>query len=92
MASCDEAASLLLLELVLARVLPLDLVHAFFVFTLRVLFVLFLESSKGDRLHGGGTGWPQVRGRVSRIDLLLLDIDLARMLLLDQGNSRMVLH
>ena len=54
--------------------------------------MLFLEGSKGDRLHGGGNGWPQVRGRVSRIASLLLDFDLARMLLLNQGNARIVLR
>ena len=32
--------------------------------------------SKGDQLHGGGTGLPQVRGLVSRIALLLFDVDL----------------
>ena len=29
-----------------------------------------------DQLHGGGTGRPQVRGLVSRIDALHLDDDL----------------
>ena len=42
------------------------------------LLLLICESSKGDQLHGGGTGLPQVRGLVSRIALLLLDVDLAR--------------
>jgi hypothetical protein len=49
-------------------VLPLDLVRAFFVFTLRVfLLLLFFEGNEGDQLHRGGTGRPQVQGRVSRI-------------------------
>ena len=57
MASCEDAASLLLLELGLARALPLDLVHIFFVFTLRVIFLLlFFRGQTGDHLHGGGTG------------------------------------
>jgi hypothetical protein len=37
-----------------------------------------LSPHKGDQLHGGGTGLPQVRGLVSRIALLLFDVDLAR--------------
>ena len=74
-------------------VLPLDLVRAFFVFTLRVfLLLLFFEGNKGDQLHRGGTGRPQVQGRVSRIASLRLDVDLARVLLLDQSNARIVLH
>ena len=68
MVSCEVAASLLLLQLGLMWVLPLDLVRAFFVFTLRVfLLLLFFEGNKGDQLHRGGTGRPQVQGRVSRI-------------------------
>ena len=68
MLSCEVAASLLLLQLGLMWVLPLDLVRAFFVFTLRVfLLLLFFEGNEGDQLHRGGTGRPQVQGRVSRI-------------------------
>ena len=55
MLSCEVAASLLLLQLGLMWVLPLDLVRAFFVFTLRVFFLLlFFEGNKGDQLHRGG--------------------------------------
>ena len=43
MASSEDAASLLLLELGLAWVLPMDLVHAFFVFTLRVFLLLLFS-------------------------------------------------
>ena len=63
-----HALLLLLLQLGLMWVLPLDLVRAFFVFTLRVfLLLLFFEGNEGDQLHRGGTGRPQVQGRVSRI-------------------------
>ena len=52
MLSCEVAASLLLLQLGLMWVLPLDLVRAFFVFTLRVFFLLlFFEGNKGDQLQ-----------------------------------------
>ena len=55
MASCEDAASLLLLELDLAWVLPLGLGHAFSLLALRVFFLLLLgEGSKGDQLYGGG--------------------------------------
>jgi hypothetical protein len=40
--------------------------------------VLICEGSKGDQLNGGGTGLPQVRDLVSRIALLLFEVDLAR--------------
>jgi hypothetical protein len=65
-----------------------------FFFIIRVyLLLLFFEGSKGDELHGGSnTGRPQERGRMSRYALLLLDVDHARVLLLHQGNVRIVIH
>ena len=60
MASCEDAASLLLLKLDLAWVLPLGLGRAFSLLTLRVFFLLLLgEGSKSDQLYGGGTGRPK---------------------------------
>jgi hypothetical protein len=60
MASCEDAASLLLLELDLAWVLTLGLGRAFSLLTLRVFFLLLIgEGSKGDQLYGGGTGRPK---------------------------------
>ena len=46
------------------------------------LLLLIWEGSKGGQLYGGATGPPQVRGLVSRIPLLLFDVDLARFFLL----------
>ena len=96
MASYHDAASLLLLELGLARVLPLDLVRAYFVFTLRVfLLLLFFRGQQRDQLHGGGTGRHrrhQVQGLVFGIVSLLLDVDFGRVLLQDQGNARILLY
>jgi hypothetical protein len=43
----------------------------------RLLLLLFVEGSNGYQLYCGGTGRPQVRGLVSRIALLLLEVDLA---------------
>jgi hypothetical protein len=63
-------------------VLPLGLGHAIFFSHVESLLLLIFEGSKGDQLHGGGTGLPQVQGLVSRIALLLFDVDLARFLLL----------
>ena len=62
--------------------------------TFRVcLLLLFFGGSKRDELHGGSsTGRPQERGGMSRNTSLLLDLDLARVLLLDEGNVRIVLH
>ena len=63
--------------------LPLGLGDAFFFLTLPVfLMLLICECSKGDQLNGGGIGLPQVRGLVSRIPLLLFDVNLARFFLL----------
>jgi hypothetical protein len=60
MASCKDAASLLLLELDLAWVLTLDRGCAFSLLTFRVFFLLLIgEGSKGDQLYGGGTGRPK---------------------------------
>ena len=94
MAGCEDAALLLLLDLGPAFVLLLNLVIFFLVSTFRVcLLLLFFGGSKGDELHGvSSTGRPQERGRVSRNTPLLLDLDLARVLLLDEGNVRIVLH
>ena len=62
MASCEGAASLLLLELGLARALPLDLAHTSFVIILRAIsLVLFFRGQQRDQLHGGGNGRTQVR-------------------------------
>ena len=68
--------------------------YFFLVSTFRVcLLLLFFGGSKGDELPGGSsTGRPQERGRMSRNTSLLLDLDLARVLLLDEGNVRIVLH
>ena len=44
--------------------------------------LLICEDSKGDQLHGSGTGLPQVRDLVSRIALLLFDVSLAHFFLL----------
>ena len=92
MASCEVAASFLLLELGLARVLPLDLFHTFFVFTLRVLYCSLSRRQQKRLAAWWRQRVPQVRGRVSRMASLLLDFDLSQMLLLDQGNARMVLN
>ena len=92
MTSCEGAASLLLLELCLVRVLVLDLVCAFFVFTLRVFFCGLSRRQQRRPAAWWRQRVPQVRGRVSRMASLLLDVDLTRMLLLDQGSARMVLH
>ena len=61
MASCEDAASLLLLELDFAWVLTLGLGRTYSLLTLRVFFLLLLigEGSKGDQLYGGGTGRPR---------------------------------
>ena len=59
MVSSEVAASLLRLQLGLVWVLPLDIVRAFFVFTLCVfLLLLFFKGNKGDQLHGGSSGRP----------------------------------
>ena len=94
MASYKDAASLLFLDLGLVFVLLPDLAHVLFLFIIRVyLLLLFFEGSKGDELHGGSnTGRPQERGRMSRYALLLLDVDHARVLLLHQGNVRIIIH
>jgi hypothetical protein len=60
MASCEDAASLLLLDLDLAWVLTLGLGRAFFLLTSRVFLLLLIgEGSKGNQLYGGGTGRPR---------------------------------
>ena len=76
MASSEDAAWLLLLELGLAWLLPMDLVHVFLVFTLRVFLLLLFSGQQKDQLHGGGTGRLQVRGsclaRIASLNLVLL--------------------
>ena len=61
MASCEDAASLLFLELNLSCMLPLGLDRAFFLLTLRAFLLLLLigECSKGNQLHDGGIGRPR---------------------------------
>ena len=59
----------------------------FLFFHVESLLLLICEGmratgSKGDQVHGGGTGLPQVWGLVSRIPLLVFDVDLARFFLL----------
>ena len=70
----------------------MDLVHAFFVFTLRVFYCGLSRRQRRRPAAWWRQRVAQVRGRVSRIASLLLDVDLTRMLLLDQGNVRMVLN
>jgi hypothetical protein len=79
--STQKTQNCQLLELGLAWVLPLGLCIAFFFSDVQSLVLLICEGSKGDQLHGGGTGLPQVRGLVSRIPLLFFDVDLARFFL-----------
>jgi hypothetical protein len=74
MASCDDAASLLILELGLAWVLPLDLGNNLLCLPARNFAAALFRRQKRRPVYGGDTGRSQVRGFVFRIALLLLGV------------------
>ena len=62
MPNCEDAASLLLLELGLAWLLPMDLVHAFFVSTLRVFLLLLFSGQQKTSCTAAAPGDPRCGG------------------------------